>query len=566
MAIKRINQTDQLDNANQKIDENFQEFVTAVTNTTSGHDHDGTDSKTVDHTNLLNKGTKSHSTIDSDIGTLQSGLSNHIGDSTPHASADEKSDWNAVVSEVETARTSTTNGAYASLDARLEAIETASSPSSHQSLTNRATEATQLSDSTHPASTVWDETGNQHVQDTLDDYDGRLDDLETDCAFKATIIETINDTSETEKIALAKIETIAVADENVTCGTTPAPLGGGTTSDLNQEEVNDTARRVWVPNLVPNGLWIFQGLYYTGGQAYNARGFNSDAWAKVDTLTAGSVNAPYGIPRWRMGKTSTYANSSARHQTSGPTGTGSEFDGLCVQITGAQDGTHSGNNTTAYFRSDTIPVMANKVHTINFYYKWTSGANKITPVIYIKQGGTTLVSENLTTGSGSWVQVRKIFTPTASSITIEFPANSTDSAAHDYFIGPIGIWEGDYTNGELPRTWYNREVMAWPGHGDYGSTDTAPSVGAYKTCKSRYHVEIPVSSSLSAPLTVNIPSTVYVYDVKITADYALSAIPYWDAPNAVNFRTPFSTVSVTVAAPASAGNIFLDIDYWPVIE
>lgn len=569
MAIQRINTNDQVNTGFTKTDSNFVELETKLINPTTGHTHDGVDSKTIDHKDLDNIGTKDHETIDSEIGTLQQDLSTHIGDGDPHASSDEKTLWNDIADEVEAARDSTTNGPYASIDARFEAIETASTPSSHQSLSNRTTEATDLASSTHPSNTIWDTTGGQHVQDTLDAYDGRLDDLEADAALKATIIETINDTLETEKISLTKIETIAVTDENVDCGTTPAPLGGGSTSPLTQDEVNDTARRVWIPNLVRNGVWSYQGCYYTGGQAYNERGFNADAFGEISTLT-GTANVPYGLPGWHWEKTSTYANSRVRqHASDGPPGTNSEFDSKYIEIIASIDGDNPASSTTTWFVSDEMIVTPNKTHTICFWYRWTAGPDYQTPLIYIKQSGTTLKTETLTTGTNTWTQVRKTFVPTQSSITIEFPANftvGTPSTRHLYHIGPIGIWEGDYTNGELPRIWYNRELQNWAGHGDYGSTDTAPAVSSTKTFKSRYHVEIPVTSSLTSPLSINIPTSVYVYDVKISADYALGAVPYWGASNAVDFRTPFNSVNIYVAPPTTVGNLFVDIDYWPVIE
>lgn len=570
-AVQRINTTDQVNVVCTKSDSNFQELETGLKNPTTGHTHNGVDSKTVDHKDLDNIGIKDHETIDSEIGTLQQDLSTHTGDEDPHASANEKSLWNGVADEVEEARTSTTHGAFDTLDERLENIETTAAPDSHQSLTeeSRTTEATQLSDSTHPAKTIWDETSDQHVQDTLDGLVEDVGSLQSNAVLKTGVIDAIINTEETAKIPLTNIETIEVAEENVDCGTTPAPLGGGTTSPLTQDEVNDAARRVWVPNLCRNGVFIYQGCYYTGGQAYNARGFNADAYGEISTQSGGA-NVPYGLPGWHWEKTSTYANSVVRqYGASGPTGTNSEFDSRYIEIIANLDGDHPASNTTTMLVSDLITVTPNKVHTICFWYRWTSGSDKQTPSIYIKQSGSTLKTETLTTGTNTWTQVRKVFTPTQSTITIEFPANYTvgsPSTKHSYQIGPIGLWEGDYTNGELPRIWYNRELQEWAGEGDYGSTNTAPTVSNTKTFKSRYHVEIPVTDALSSPLTINIPVSVYVYDVRISADYALGAVPYWGASSAVDFRTPFGTVNIYVAPPTTAGNIFVDVDYWPVVE
>lgn len=172
IEIETIEMTDQLDEAAAKSNGNFANIKDRLfgENPLGGHCHDGQGSSAIDHANLTDKGTLSHTQIDQKISLLEP----HANSTAQHTTAIERTAWNDTAQEVTNAKTSTVYGQYPSLDARLEFIETSVAPDAHDQMTDRHSTATGSSDngSRHKATAIWDETRNKTLQETLDNIEG----------------------------------------------------------------------------------------------------------------------------------------------------------------------------------------------------------------------------------------------------------------------------------------------------------------------------------------------------------------------------------------------------------
>lgn len=189
IEIETIEITDQLDEAADKSNENFANIKDRLfgENPLGGHCHDGEGSSAIDHINLTGKGALSHAQIDQKISLLEP----HANSSTLHTTVNEREAWNNNAQEVTNARTSSVYGQYPSLDARLEFIETSVAPDAHDQMTDRHTTATGSSDngSRHKATSIWDETRNQTLQETIDNIE---DGVVSDDSFVKSGIATVD--------------------------------------------------------------------------------------------------------------------------------------------------------------------------------------------------------------------------------------------------------------------------------------------------------------------------------------------------------------------------------------
>lgn len=166
--IEILNGTDAQNDGRGKSNRNFQRIKAAIDYALDpevGHDHDGFDSVRINHNSLENSGATAHIQIDSALGDFE----DHADDGDIHSTAEDKESWIDMIDEIETARDSSSKGAFLSLDARLESMEEASAPTTHDDATGRNEEATGsgTNQSRHLAKSLWDATGSRTVQTAL---------------------------------------------------------------------------------------------------------------------------------------------------------------------------------------------------------------------------------------------------------------------------------------------------------------------------------------------------------------------------------------------------------------
>lgn len=566
----------------------FNYIVGLVSNLTSGHIHDGSDSRKIDHANLLNKGSNTHSQIDSAVSSSTS----HIADSVIHVTSGDKTSWNGVATEVGNARNSSAKSViYETLDARLEAIETSSTPEAHNNLSGRDTEATGVDseDHAHLANALWDSTESQTVQDTLDEKLTESD-LTTainglaDNALDGDVVETATDTAKGTLLlgatggAAAYNHTHDYEDEDIGSGL--GTIVGGTTYAIDlKDRINGLYSSAVFKNELPNGHFRFLG--YDGSNDSHTLG---EAVANADY--------PFGIPGWHFdgepdsNLTISYTNSDLGTPPWGDYSTSEKqrtHHSIGFLKVASSDWTTEQSN---YFVSDDFYTDINKTYTISFDYKSitasaTNGAlvglRYYNGVGWVYEASSEIGNDN----DANWHNVTfSGFIPTGTRCQLVIQTNNTQG--HDMIFSRMAVWEGtvDSTTHTIPECYYSHK------YDEYCLVKTSTTVntsanpgqtfeekGLYKKT---YYTSLPVSSAGNGMLTLNIPDAHYVYDVHVSSDYLstqvipttppsnVSAFYYcWDITNCQDWTALFSSLNISYSPPADTGNLVIKVDYWP---
>lgn len=565
-VIQVINQTDQINNAFIKVNDNFLAVNQAVINVSTGHDHDGVNSKTVDHTKLINIGVNSHSVIDTAINNLTS----HLSNTNLHVSTEEQTAWDGVVTEVITARTSTAKSTvYDTLDDRLEAIESESSPAAHDGLSGRHTAATGNgdNDSRHKATAIYDTTGERTVQEALDDIEGDISDLSSDKANKATIIAEINASTEATLIEKEHVEQPDLTDDDIGAGNYRIMGFPDAPADVNLR-----LSALTVGTQLRNLLWNGTFTYLGGSSGRN-----------LTKYPVASKDNPYTIPGWKIVSTET-STVEVEEITGTPPWHDYKADDIFRNVYGYRQITYKpavGDSSTQ-FVSAPMPFgdtdSEPRFITVSLWYK-TSTALATSPFTIVFDGVLTFdVPETNDTNWHKFTASAPIPTQ-LNSLTLNF--NRADLP--NISIARIGVWDSILSSDTHlePYAWYNPMFTPYKEGATSAILDTPPAAGEiFKNApefKKTWRVDIPVDTSLTSPLTIPIPPAHYVYNVRVISDYKVTVpilttpptsidtwYSYFDIASATDWTASFNSISLSVPTPPTDTNhLIVEVDYWP---
>jgi len=566
-VIQVINQTDQINNAFIKVNDNFLAVNQGLINVSTGHDHDGVNSKTVDHTKLINIGVNSHSVIDTAINNLTS----HLSNTNLHVSTEEQTAWDGVVSEVVAARSSAAKSTvYDNLDDRLEAIESESSPAAHDGLSGRHTAATGNgdNDSRHKATAIYDTTGERTVQEALDDLEGNISTLTSNKANKATIIAEINASTEATLIEKEHVEQPDLTDNDISAGNY-AIMGFPVAPTDVRLRLSALTVAAQLRNLLWNGT-----LNYLGG----------DSGRSLTRYPIANKTNPYTIPGWKIITTSETTTMEIEEITGTPPWHDYSANDVFRNTFGYRQLTYKPavGDTSTYLESAPIPIgdtdSEPRFITISLWYK-TSTAYADSPF--------RVTMDNVAHydvpvfNDTDWHKITLcalVSTPQLRSLRIDFNTDATNIS-----IARIGVWDAilSSTVHLEPYAWYNPMFTPYKEGATSATLDTPPAAGEiFKNApefKKTWRAEIPVDTSLTSPLTIPIPPSHYVYNVRVVSDYKVTVpIPttpptsvdtwysYFDITSATNWTTSFNSISLSVPTPPTDTNhLIVEVDYWP---
>lgn len=573
----------------------FNYLVGLITNLTSGHIHNGTDSRKIDHINLNSIGTNTHSQID----TAVTNSTNHIADSASHVTSQNKTDWNGIKTEVENARNSTAKSiTYETLDARLEAIETSSTPESHNNLSGRDTEATSSDseDHSHLAQALWDSTESQTVQDTLDekltgsDLKNAINAL-TDNDIDGAKIETATD--EAKGTLLLGAEGGAATFDHTHDDTTiesshyhhdfgmPIP-----TKLYVQDRLNAINQGAQLVNEVLNGTFTFAG--YDGSNNVHTLG-----------QAVASASKQNGIPGWHVGSGS-HANFLARVQTTDlGTPPWGDFETTTLRHRGRHGNAivefHSSDWTATQsniFYSDTMCIDANKTYTIMYWYRHVTATTTSHLGFWLEYWDGSAWREHYAANmqpffggnnDTNWHQVLHTgFIGDAQFIRLKFTITG-GATAQDIQIARVGCFQGIWESAEhiMPEAWYSAHIDR------HTSINTSTGTNSFPTSlntwvdwlayKKTYITSTTVNSSFIGSVALVIPDCHYIYNIKVTPSYqpttTVPTVPptvipswysYWQQSSGQNFNDILSAINVYFPPPNSgSGTVTIEVDYWP---
>lgn len=509
--IEILNGIDTQNDGRGKSNRNFQRMKAAIDHALDpeiGHDHDGFDSVRIDHNSLENSGSTTHVQIDSALDTFD----DHVNDDDIHSTAEDKESWVDMIDEVETARNSSSKGAFESLDARLESMEEVSTPTTHDDATGRNEEATGsgLSQSRHLAKSLWDATGSRTVQTALNE------------------------------LYLGGGSVGEVEDSQIDAGQTS--IDGGTPQTFSIRDRMSALYSSMVPtNEILNGT-------------FNYLGFVSK-WPEDDVLgNSDGILLEHGyqqntiyLPGWWVYTTSDSFESKCHifcpsgypaPPFPGYSPTQKEFNywhgiGFFEIISANGDSGSIGTEIYSY----PMPLVSGETYTLTWWYCRKNDANNTTGKMTVQcQNPTSGTVEELTTFDfpmmdNLWHQKTVTFTAQTYNANKRglhrLHIHFSDSTSSGVLITKLGLFRGDFSSNvhTIPDASYSSRMMEERIEYPYCSDEINVSPTVNQTFmngqlfKKTVYLESTVASTSSGEIELQIPPCYYVYNISACPNY-----------------------------------------------